>query len=1181
MTTPTGESIISDVRRRSPQVVELAQLLAPAVRIEAALVRRLRIELLPQLPAEVEARLWFSPLVQAHSADGLALSVPIAVALRRELAEQWDTERRALLKRARTIYSDVHAYLPPPLRLEEEVAWCLIEGDPDAAEAQLAKAVAALVAEPDQFRFWAAQATVRLPDGMSMAASGTRLAQAATTADRELFGPEWETAYRALGTKALAIRHIGAQIELGGPAGPLCRRIDVPDAPEVLLELRWSSAGAVATERIAVDTSDGAPPTLTWGSGDVEVRTAAGLNYLVRDPFQRPCRVDQAADPSGQIWATLADQSIPSLRLARDDETAELAIVTQDGRVTIVDASGQPFAGVPQLDPGDDSLATLAAHVSRWLSIAELHSGSPLLAGAIEVTVAGPDTEPGQDVDLATTDRATVTITNLSSEPLFVAVLALSSDWSVYVDTWPGGPMSPGQRGESTLQLGVLGPEQHEGYVRVIGVAARDAFDPYPLTLPAISLTNPFPAAPSGTNSPGISTLDTEFAIMTGAPIPTPSAPRYLAWTTSEALVRVRAPAADTGQVRPQVRIQHGGEVYAVAFSPDGAQLATGSGDGTARVFDTATGADLVRMDHKGEVYAVAFSPDGAQLATGSGDGTARVFDAATGTERVRIDHGGEVYAVAFSPDGAQLATGSGDGTARVFDAATGTERVRIDHGGEVYAVAFSPDGTLVASAGQDGTARLWDSATGRDRDFPQGDPTVVAVVTADPDGSLVTSASPGWSAGWQEIWWGISRRILRGNLSAVVFSPDGTLVASAGRDGTARVWEVASGAPRAALRDDSGLLRAVAFSPDGTLLAAAALDGAVRLWNATTGAPRAVLRGHSGVVNTIRFSPDGAVLASAGQDGMLRLWDPASWVMPGPWSGRRVLVAIAAAAPPGLPPLAHLETDVDLLADQLTSRGLEVVRMTGQQATGTRVREMIRDLHGQAGTDGADLLVLYVAGHSSRMAAGGFEVVLADGARLDAGEFAGVFVAAQRSVVVFDVDQGVRVPDALGQAAAAEAVSSGRGIAFLASPETDLTGSSGGFAEALVAALARTSVIDDSLLSTLNERLAAGTGGRGAVVRSFGSPIVLPDLEAIPATSNGLAEQLAARGDLAGAKDVYQSTYHAERRILGADHLDTLTTASRLAGVLRALGEYQAARHLDEGNEALRRRLQDEDGVR
>ena len=1171
MSTPTAHSIISDVRRRSPQVVELAQLIAPAVRIEAALVRRLRIELLPELAAEVEARLWFSPLVQAHSADGLALSVPIAVALRQELAEQWGTDRRTLLKRARKIYRDIHAYLPPPLRLEEDVAWCLIEGDPAAAEAQLAQAVAAIVAEPDRFRFWAAQATARLPDGMSMAASGTRLAQAATTTGRELFGPDWEAAYRALGTKALAIRHVGAQLELGGPVGPLCRRIDVPNMPEVLLELRWPTASGA--ERVAVDTRDGAPPVQAWGSGEVELRTAAGVTYRVRDdPFRRSCRVDQAADPTGQLRATVAGQSVPGVRLAEDGERAELAIVTVDGRVTLLDAAGQPFAGVPQLNPGEDGYAMLASHVSRWLTIAELRSGSPVLAGAIEMTVTGPGAEPGQDVYLATTDSASATITNLSSEPLFVAVLALAPDWSVHLETWPGNPVAPGARREGTLVLDVLRPEQHEGHVRVIGVAARDEFDPVSLVLPPIGLPSSFPAV---TSNPGPSTLDTEFAIMTGAPIASPPAPRYLAWTTSEAVVRVRAPAAAASQARHELSILHGYEVYDVAFSPDGARVATGSDD-AVRIFDAATGTALARSGPGGQVYAVAFSPDGTRVAAGRSDGTGSVFDAATGSELARLDHQGQVYAVAFSPDGAWVATGSGDGTARVFDATTGAQRVRIDHRGEVYAVAFSPDGAWAASAGQDETVRLWDSGTGRPPLFPLSAPAEVTELTAGPDDSLVTSASPGWSAGWREISWGISRRIVRGKPSAVVFSPDGTLVASVDRDGTARIWELASGAPRAALRDDSGLLGAAAFSPDGTLLAAAGQDGAVRLWDAATGARRAVLRGHSGVVNTIRFSPDGAALASAGQDGTLKLWDAEYWVKPGLGSGRSVLVAIAGAAPPGPPPLAHVEADVDLLADQLASRGLEVVRLTGEEATDTRIREVVNDL------GGADLLVLYVAGHTMQAASGLVELLVGNESWVPVGVFASFFFnVAQRCVVIFDLDQDLLTTGALDQASIAEQVSSGLSIALVASPGTGPTRSSAGFAEALVAALARTSVFDESLSSTLDERLGAAPSDPGAVVWYWGPPILLPDLEAIPATSNDLAAKLAARGDLIGSRDVYLSVYRVERRILGADHVKTLTTASGLAGVLRTMGEHQAARDLDEGNEALRRRSRDEDRVR
>ena len=82
---------------------------------------------------------------------------------------------------------------------------------------------------------------------------------------------------------------------------------------------------------------------------------------------------------------------------------------------------------------------------------------------------------------------------------------------------------------------------------------------------------------------------------------------------------------------------------------------------GPGDVLAAPQGAQAFRLGH--EVNAVAFSPDGRLLATGSADQTARIWDAASGQERTRLAHGEGVAAVAFSPDGRLLATGSADKT--------------------------------------------------------------------------------------------------------------------------------------------------------------------------------------------------------------------------------------------------------------------------------------------------------------------------------------------------------------------------------------------------------------------------------------------------------------------------------------------------------------------------------------
>ncbi len=154
-------------------------------------------------------------------------------------------------------------------------------------------------------------------------------------------------------------------------------------------------------------------------------------------------------------------------------------------------------------------------------------------------------------------------------------------------------------------------------------------------------------------------------------------------------------PAAVTGRDPADVMIAAAGTAHCVAVSPDGTLLAVGRDTGV-ELADLTTGETLrVLTGHTSTVAGVAFSPDGAQLATASHDGTARTWDAATGRLRTTLTgHDDWVNAVAFSPDGIQLATASDDGTARTWDAATGeclAILLPLDGGG--YAVLL-PDGS-------------------------------------------------------------------------------------------------------------------------------------------------------------------------------------------------------------------------------------------------------------------------------------------------------------------------------------------------------------------------------------------------------------------------------------------------------------------------------------------------------
>jgi WD40 repeat protein len=147
----------------------------------------------------------------------------------------------------------------------------------------------------------------------------------------------------------------------------------------------------------------------------------------------------------------------------------------------------------------------------------------------------------------------------------------------------------------------------------------------------------------------------------------------------------------------------------ALAFSPDSKWLLTCERS-TAHLWKAGT-KGCYDLKHQGTVRAVAFSPDGKAVVTGSDDTTARLWEAATGKGiGLPLQHQGEVVAVAFSPNGKMLLTASRDNKARLWDAATGNAiGPPLQHQGAVLAVAFSPDGNTMFTGSQDNTSRVWE----------------------------------------------------------------------------------------------------------------------------------------------------------------------------------------------------------------------------------------------------------------------------------------------------------------------------------------------------------------------------------------------------------------------------------------------------------------------------------------
>ena len=297
------------------------------------------------------------------------------------------------------------------------------------------------------------------------------------------------------------------------------------------------------------------------------------------------------------------------------------------------------------------------------------------------------------------------------------------------------------------------------------------------------------------------------------------------------------------------------------AYSPNGQRIAEVDCNGAVRVLDAASGRLLADAQIGHEASSVAYSPDGATLAVGAGNGVA-LLDSTTARPRARLAgprSGSPTTQVAFNPSGGLIAAASPAGVT-LWRAAGGRPRILVASPVQGPSLAFTPNGRLLITADLSGTVIVYDVASGRKvrriRPVTGREPVVSPpVVAVSPDGSRLAVGYPDANGNgvvavystqtWRKQFNVMSIRSVE--ILSIAFSPDASRLAVGAADGTSGVWSIPTRERLVAYDGPTAGVFSTSFTPDGRSVLTASGDGIARVWRAL-GAERSFILVRGGI---------------------------------------------------------------------------------------------------------------------------------------------------------------------------------------------------------------------------------------------------------------------------------------------------------------------------------------------